>query len=174
MAAKKKSRSKRPSSAESSPTPSSPPAETQEPDRRDLRPFIYAGLDGVAVVAWAILLLGVLPNRHGWAAAFLWAMVGLGALMGGAMLVRNRWGWRVAAAACGALIVMWLVLIVILLMTAGFLAGVYGGFGQAAALGVIGIAFLSLQIIALLPAFQLKFLMTRAGRRHFSLEPLWS
>lgn len=83
-------------------------------------------------------------------------------------------GMAVAAAACGALIVMWLVLIVILLMTAGFLAGVYGGFGQAAALGVIGIAFLSLQIIALLPAFQLKFLMTRAGRRHFSLEPLWS
>lgn len=172
MAARKKKRPRTAASAAAESGAADGAAPEPAP-RREIRPYIYAAADVIGVCAWSYLLLFALPNRHGWAGAFLWTMVALGVVMGAAMFVRNRWGWRVGAAACGLLIAMWLTLVVILLMTAGFLAGVYGGFGQAAALGVIGIAFISLQLIALLPVFQLKFLLTRAGRRYFKLEPLW-
>jgi hypothetical protein len=69
---------------------------------------------------------------------------------------------------------MWLVTVVLLLMSAAFLSGVYGGFGQAAAMGTAVAVLMTLQLVALLPALQLKFLMTRAGRRYFGQTPFWS
>jgi hypothetical protein len=179
MARGSDSKKRRKNRAKPSRKPASTAAEPADSDaaasraRADIRPYIYAVCDLVLVVVWAFLLTVAIPNRHAGAAAFLWIMVAMGGVMGAAMLVRNRWGWRVGAAACAGLIAMWIALVVILLMTAGFLSGVYGGFGKAAAMGTLGIAFLTLQLVALLPAFQLKYLMTRAGRRHFSLEPLW-
>ncbi len=150
-----------------------PEAPTSAPRRRDLRPYIYAGFDALSAIVWALLVATKMPNRHGWATLLLWGMVAMPVVMGAAMLVRRRWGWRAGAIACAALLVAWLVLVVVLLMTASFLSGVYGGFGQAAAMGSALAALLSLEVIALLPALQLKYLMTRAGRRHFGLEPLW-
>ncbi len=171
-------KTKKPAKPASSPSaPEAKPAETGEPTagsrRRDPRPFIYAGIDALMALIWAWLVATRMPNRFGWATLLMWGMVALPAIMGAAMLVRGRWGWRIGAGACAALLVAWLVLVVVLLMTAGFLAGVYAGFGEAAAMGSVLAALLSLELIALLPALQLKFLMTRAGRRQFGLEPLW-
>lgn len=141
--------------------------------RRDPRPYIYAGIDALMAVIWAWLVATKMPNRFGWATLLLWGMVALPVVMGAGMMVRGRWGWRVGAGACGVLLMAWLVLVVVLVMTAGFLAGVYGAFGDAAAMGSLVAALLSLEVIALLPALQLKYLLTRAGRRQFGLEPLW-
>jgi hypothetical protein len=49
---------------------------------------------------------------------------------------------------------------------------VYGAFGRGAAMMVLLAVLLSIQLIALLPALQLKYLLSRAGRRHHGLEPL--
>lgn len=141
--------------------------------RRDPRPHIYAGVDALTAIIWAWLVATKMPNRHGWATLLLWGMIALPVVMGAAMLVRRRWSWRAGALACGVLLLSWLILVVVLLMTAGFLAGVYGGFGEAAAMGSAVAALLSLEVVALLPALQLKYLMTRAGRRQFGLGPLW-
>ena len=47
------------------------------------------------------------------------------------------------------------------------LAGTYGAFGKAAAsTALIGVAIV-VEIVALLPVFQVKYLMTRAGRRAY-------
>ncbi|HUH02352.1 MAG TPA: hypothetical protein VML75_10165 [Kofleriaceae bacterium] len=142
--------------------------------RREIRPYVYAGFDALMLIVWVVILTEIMPNRHGWAGVLLWSMVLSFAVMGGAMLVRNRWGWRAGAAACGLLIGLWIVTVVILLMSAAFLAGVYGGFGQAVALGTVVAVLLTLQLVALVPVLQLKFLMTRAGRRHFGEKPFWS
>jgi hypothetical protein len=72
------------------------------------------------------------------------------------------------------LLLVWIITVVIMLMSAAFLSGVYGGFGQAAAMGTMVAVLMTLQLVALVPALQLKFLMTRAGRRYFGQQPLWS
>jgi hypothetical protein len=177
MARKKaKSRTSSPASnsaAKSAPAKKAAAADSAPSARRgDVRAYIYLGFDLVMVVLWIVLLSTVFANRHGGARLLLWSMVVFVIVMGAAMLVRNRWGWRSAALSCAALLLMWLVVLVTLLMSAAYLAGVYGAFGRAAAMGTLVVAALSFQLVGLLPAFQLKFLMTRAGRRHFGQEPL--
>ena len=150
-------------------------ANASEPEpRRDVRSYIYSGCDALLVVLWSVLLSTALANRHGWAAALLWSLVFFGVVMAAGMLVPNRWGWRAAAAGCVGLLVVWLVVVVTLILSAAYLAGVYGAFGRGAAMGTLAIGALSIQLIALVPALQLKYLLTRAGRRHFGQEPLWS
>jgi hypothetical protein len=61
------------------------------------------------------------------------------------------------------------VLLITIVMSAAYLAGVYGAFGEGAALMTLLAGFVTIQLIAILPAFQLKFLMTRAGKRCFGL-----
>ena len=173
-----KSPAKQPQKAESKPVKAAAEssrtgAASQRRHRREVRPYVYAGFDLLTVIVWIILLSTALSNRHGWAAAFLWIMVVLVVVMGGAMLVRNRWGWRLAAVGCGGVLIMWVILVITMLMSAAFLSGVYGAFGRGAAMGTLVVAGLTIQVVALLPAFQLKFLMTRAGRRYFKQEPLW-
>jgi hypothetical protein len=63
-----------------------------------------------------------------------------------------------------------ILLIIRVLVSAAFLAGVYGAFGKAAATSaLIGVA-LVIEVVALVPLFQVKYLMTRAGRRAFAME----
>ncbi len=176
MARKKQRPSRRPPAAEAKPSPaqSTPEADPAPPEpRRDVRSYIYAGVDLGLVVLWTALLSTVLANRHAWAAALLWSMVGFGVVMGVGMMIRNRWGWRTAAVGCVGVLLVWLIIVVALLMSASYLAGVYGAFGRAAAMGTLVVGVLSIELVALVPALQLKYLMTRAGRRHFGQEPLW-
>jgi len=142
--------------------PTAPP-----PSRREVRPYIYACLDFAMAAIYALLLLQV-PTEHALHAAMLWSMVGAVALAGAGMLVRNRLGWWAAAASCALLIVIAILLLVLILMSASFLAGVYGSMGRGAAMISIAAGALVIELVGLLPAFQLKFLRTRAGRRHFA------
>ncbi len=181
MARKKKkkkadSRGAQPSASRAPKTAGDEPKSEAEPSRaagrREIRPYVYAAFDLGLAVLWVVVLSTQLQNRHGWASALLWGMVLLALGMGVTMFVRNKWGWRAASVCCGGLLVVWLFLLITLVMSASFLAGVYGSFGRAAAMGALAIAALSIELVALVPAFQLKFLMTRAGRRYFRLEPL--
>jgi hypothetical protein len=134
--------------------------------RRDVRPYVYCAFDFVFALVYAGLLLQV-PNRHPAANAILWSTVFAVALAGAGMLVRNRWGWRAAAAGCGLLLVVTVTVLVLLVASASFLSGVYGSMGQGAAMFTLLGGALVVELCGLLPAFQLKFLMTHAGRRHF-------
>jgi len=142
------------------------------PRRRDRRPYIYAGFD-FAFAALYAFLLAQMPTRHGLHGALLWCTVGAVVLAGVGMVLRNRWGWRAAVAGCGALLLVTLGLLVLLLVSASFLSGVYGSMGQGAAMIAFLAGALIIELCGLLPAFQLKFLMTRAGRRWFGQGPLW-
>jgi hypothetical protein len=158
--------------------PARKPATTATPDpapraRRDPRPFIYAGFDFGFAILYAVVFTSVIPNRHAWAQVLLYGLPVLAVAMGVAMLVRGAWGWRIAAGCCGLMLGLTVVLLALLLTSAAFLAGVYGAFGLAASMLALVGAALVVELVALLPAFQLKYLMTRAGRRRFGREPLF-
>src|SRR5690606_11782446 len=140
--------------------------------RRDARASIYAGFDFLFAAIYAGLLLQV-PTRHAVHGALLWGTVGAVPLAGAGMLWPHRWGWRVAAAGCGAVLLVGAALLGLLLLSASFLSGVYGGMGKGAALIALLVGALVIELVGFLPALQLKFLMTRAGRRAFGLGPLW-
>jgi hypothetical protein len=139
---------------------------------RDLRPTIYGALAQIFAIVYAYAVWEVIPNRLPGAALHLWSLpvlaqlMALGALSAWVLQVR-RIGWWVALIAGSGLIAMTVLLIVRVLVSAAFLAGTYGAFGKAAAsTAMIGVAIV-IELVALLPAFQLKYLMTRAGRRAY-------
>lgn len=101
------------------------------------------------------MVLGSLP-------AFA-ACAAVGSFAGGA------WGWKVAQVACGGLLVVATWLLLALCLDAAFLAGVYGSFGQAAASFALISGLLVIELVALVPALQLKWLRSRAGRRAFGV-----
>ena len=172
MSRRKKAPAKKPA-----PTAAPPgSALAQAPARRDLRPYVYLGLNQLFVLGYVYVLTYVIPNRMMSAAVHLWALPVLmqGMALGtAAVFLRDpghrRIGWWIAAVSATAMIVVTILLIIRVLVSAAFLAGVYGAFGKAAAMSaLIGVA-LVVEMVALLPLFQLKYLRTRAGRRVFAI-----
>jgi hypothetical protein len=146
-------------------------------ERRDIRPYIYFGIDQLFVIIYVYVLTYVIPNRLMSATIHLWALPVLMQLMAIGMASRfiaapepRRIGWWVAIGAASLLVLVTILLIIRVLVSAAFLAGVYGAFGKAAAMSaLIGVA-LVVELVALLPLFQIKYLMTSAGRRVYSLQ----
>ena len=139
--------------------------------RRDPRRFIYLGFDLALTIAYLVLLRGVLHNRHAWAQAVMYLLpLGTTAMAVGTGFGR-RWGWWLTIAG-GTTLLLWTVgFIVLLLTTAAYLSGVYGAFGKAASSGALLAAALMFEAVALVPALQLKWALTRAGRRAFGVAP---
>lgn len=133
----------------------------------DLRPFIYGGLDLVFATVYGVLFASVVPNRFAGYSLLLWAVVAVIGVAGVATLTRRRWGWYVACAACALQLALTAALLALLVASASFLAGVYGALGQGAAVLACVFAALVVQLVGLLPGFQLKYLRTHAGRRCF-------
>lgn len=144
-----------------------PAAGAARAPRRDVRPIIYAALDFTMAAIYALVILQS-PTRHALHATLLWSTVAAVGLAGVGMLWRSRWGRRVAVAGCALLLLLAVLLLVLILLSASFLAGVYGSMGRGAASMALLAGALVVELMALLPAFQLKFLMTRAGRRHYA------
>lgn len=151
--------------------------------KRDPRPFIYGGLDLVFAVIYVVVITEISPNRHAWAQALLWSLpvaivIMAGGTIAGALLAKNaraaKIAWTTAVAGGATMLVVTVILLILLLMAAAFLAGVYGAFGKAASSGVLGAAALIVEIAGILPVLQLKYLMTRGGRRAFGLAPVWA
>ena len=136
-------------------------------DRTDPRVFIYAGFDLLFAIIYAVVFTKLLPAFRVGPALLCWVLVLAVALMGIGMLLRGKWGWRIAVGACGTMLLLEVVLLVLMLTAAAFLSGVYGSFGRGGAGMTVLAALVTIEVIALLPALQLKFLLTRAGRRAF-------
>lgn len=172
MAGRKKKAGKQPTSKPSASAPA--PAAASAP-RRDLRPYIYYGLNQVFVVIYAYVITSVIPNRMMSGQLHLWALPVLMQVVAAGMATSfqsrpeaRRVGWWLAVVGASLLLFTTILLIIRVLISAAFLAGVYGAFGKAAAMSaMIGVA-LVVELVALLPLFQLKYLMTRAGRSVFA------
>ncbi|HTL35815.1 MAG TPA: hypothetical protein VL326_21950 [Kofleriaceae bacterium] len=77
-------------------------------------------------------------------------------------------GWWVVVVGQSVLIAVTVLLIIRVLISAAFLAGSYGAFGKAASMtALMGVAIV-VEVVGLLPLFQIKYMRTRAGRRAYS------
>lgn len=121
-------------------------------------------------VLYALVLFVVIPSRHTWVQGLSILVVAAPLAMAAAMLIRAPWSWALGVASSALLLGLALLLLVLTVSSAAFLAGVYGAFGLAASALALVAAALIIELVALLPAFQLKFLLTRAGRRCFAKD----
>ncbi len=138
---------------------------------RDPRRWIYGGLDIVFALLYAAAIVLVVPNRLPSAQIHLWSLPVAATTMAVGTLMGGKRGYWIALAG-GSLQLLSLVLIIArVLISAAFLASVYGAFGKAAASGaLVGVA-LVVELVGLLPLFQISFLRSRAGRRAYGIGP---
>jgi hypothetical protein len=139
------------------------------PPRPDVRRWIYGGLNILFGIVYAFVAWKVIPNRLPSAAFHLWTLPACTLAMGAGTLLGGRYGWWTAIVSGSALLFSIIVLIVRILISAAFLAGVYGAFGKAASTFAFVSIALIVEAVALLPIIQIKFLMTRAGRRAYGM-----
>ena len=78
------------------------------------------------------------------------------------LLAGAKWGRLVAIAASVVLLLFAAVVIVALVVSSAYLRGIYGALGQGMAAICLAIAALIVELFALLPLFQLRFLLGRA------------
>jgi hypothetical protein len=136
---------------------------------RDPRRWIYGALDIVFAVVYAAAILLVVPNRLPSAQIHLWSLPIAAAAMAAGTLLGGKRGYWIAVAGGSLQLLSLVVLIARVLLSAAFLAGVYGAFGKAAASGaLVGIA-LVVELVGLLPLFQISYLRSRTGRRTFGI-----
>jgi hypothetical protein len=160
-------RSKRTPPPAAAATPTSPP---RGRDTRDSRRWIYGGLDVLFAAVYAVAIWKVIPNRLPSAAIHLWTFPLATLAMAAGTLLGTPKGWWIAVIGGSAVLLSTFLLIVRILISAAFLAGVYGAFGQAAATFALVMVALVIEIVALLPIVQVKYLMTRAGRRAYGVS----
>jgi hypothetical protein len=165
--AKKGSRASKPAT-KSSATRSSAPTPS-----KDSRRWIYAGADLVFTIGYLWAFSELVQNRFGWARAILYILPFCTVMMAVGTLVRGKWGWLATVVGGTGMLIWTVAFIILLLVTASYLSGVYGAFGKAAASGAILSTAFVVQFAASLPALQLKWALTRGGRRAFGLAPLW-
>lgn len=134
------------------------------PPSKDPRPWIYGGLDLLFAISQAILIWRVVPNRLPSAAFHLWTLPIAMFAMGIGTLLRSRIGWKLAVVAGSVALLSTVLLIARIIVSAAFLSGVYGAFGKAAAMTALTSVALIVELVALLPIVQVKYLMSRAGR----------
>jgi hypothetical protein len=77
------------------------------------------------------------------------------------LLAGAKWGRLVAIVASIVLLVFAAVVIVALVVSSAYLRGIYGALGQGMAAVCLAIAALLIEAFALLPLFQLRFLLGR-------------
>lgn len=136
---------------------------------RDARRWIYGGLDLLFAVAYTVAIVTTLPNRWPSATVHLWSIPVATAVMGAGTLAGGRTGWRVAIGGGSVVLAATCLLIARIVAGTAQLAAIYGGFGQAAVTFVVVVVALVVELVALLPIVQLRFLRTRAGRRAFGV-----
>jgi hypothetical protein len=83
------------------------------------------------------------------------------AVAGVGLLAKARWGRLVAIVASLLLLAFAATVIIALVAASAYLRGIYGALGQGMALVVLLVAALVVEAFALLPLFQLRFLLGR-------------
>jgi hypothetical protein len=124
---------------------------------------LYGALDLGFAAFYAWVGFSLAPGRSlafNLALGFLCALL---AAAGVGLLLGARWGRAAAIAASALLLGFAAVLITLLVSSSAYLGGIYGAVGQGMAAVCLAVAALVLEACALLPLFQLRFLLGRAG-----------
>lgn len=136
---------------------------------KDVRRWIYGGLAFGFAIIYALLMWKVIPNRLPSAMLHLATVPVFTLVMALGTLIGGRFGWWLAVIGGSTVLLSTIWLIVRILASAAFLAGVYGAFGKAASTFALVSVALMIEVVGLLPICQVKFLMSRPGRRAYGV-----
>lgn len=123
---------------------------------------LYGALDLAFAALYAWFGFVFTPGRS---LPFNLALACVCALLAGGgvgLLAGARWGRAAAIAACALLLAFTAVVLVGLVASSAYLRGIYGPLGQGMAVMCLLVAALVIEAFALLPLFQLRFLLGRA------------
>jgi len=120
--------------------------------------IVYGIVDLSLAALYLYLFLVLLPSRSGAFTASAVVFSGVVALGGVGMLIPRRWGRRVATISASLMLLTCLVLLGLLVASAAYLHGIYGGVGQAGVVLAFIAAALTVQFVGLAPALQLGYL----------------
>ena len=140
-----------------------------QPVTRDVRRWIYGGLATAFGLGFALCTWKVVPSRLPSATLHLASVPVFTLVMAIGTLVGKRFGWWLAIVGGSIVLLSTILLIARILASAAFLAGVYGAFGKGAATFALIAVALVVELVALLPICQVKFLMSRRGRRAYGV-----
>jgi hypothetical protein len=119
----------------------------------------YAILDFLLSGVYAFLFLHLVPSRETSFTAITLILSVILFAGGIGMLIRNRWAERLAIVASLIMILFCAVVIILLISSAAYLHGIYGGVGEAGAAIAIVAALLAIEVFGLVPGLQLAFLL---------------
>jgi hypothetical protein len=118
-------------------------------------------VDLALAVLYAFLVLRVIPSRSSTFTGVALSASTLLAAGGVGMMVQSRLGLVVAAIAASSMVAATFGLILLLLASAAYMHGIYGGIGQAGSAISILAALLVIEVVGLVPALQLVHLWRR-------------
>lgn len=121
----------------------------------------YGALNVSFAALYAYLGLVLTPGRSQVFNLILAAVILLLAGAGAGLLLGTRWGRTAALIACSLLLVFAFATILLLVASSAYLKGVYGALGQGLAVVTLLVAALAVELLALLPIFELRFLLGR-------------
>jgi hypothetical protein len=118
-------------------------------------------VDLALAVLYAFLVLRVIPSRSSTFTGVALSASTLLAAGGVGMMVQSRLGLVVAAIAASSMVAATFGLILLLVASAAYMHGIYGGIGQAGSAISILAALLVIEVVGLVPALQLVHLWRR-------------
>ncbi len=122
---------------------------------------LYGALDLAFAAFYAWVGFRLVPGRSLPFNAGLTLVCVLLVVAGAGLLLQARWGRAAAIAASVLLLVFAAAVITGLVASMAYLRGIYGALGQGMAVLSLVVAALVLELFALLPLFQLRFLLGR-------------
>jgi hypothetical protein len=122
---------------------------------------IYGILDVGLAALYAWIGFALVPGRSTAFNLALAAVVALLFVSGVSLLVEARWARRLGVVAAAALLAFAVVVISGLTMSAAYVHGIYGPLGRGVAVMAVCAAALAFELFALVPIFQLRFLLRK-------------
>lgn len=126
---------------------------------------VYGILDLLLAALYLFVIFRLAPSRS---SGFTGIATGLSvalAIGGIGMLSGRAWGRRLAFTACGLLLLASVCLVVLLILSAAYLHGIYDGVGEAGAAIAVLAALLAVEVVGLVPALQLAHLLRQRARQ---------
>jgi hypothetical protein len=125
---------------------------------------LYGALDIAFAALYAWFGFVFTPGRSTAFNVALGLVCALLATGGAGLLAGARWARKLAVTACALLLAFSAVVIVLLVASSAYLRAIYGALGEGMAVMSLLVAALVVEAFALLPLFQLRFLLRQSPR----------
>lgn len=130
----------------------------KHPPARARAAVAFGVVDLLLAGIYIYVFVELVPSRSGVFTAVAELFAAVMAAGGVGMFFLRSWGRRLATISAGLMVLVCLVLLALLVASAAYLHGIYGGVGQAGVVLALIAALLTFQLVGLVPALQLAYL----------------